>query len=211
MEPTTILDKIITGQVIEEQDEQIITLLKEYADGLTNITTERPKAKLIITLTFRFPKDKAKLIDVLKQKKEEPTQEKEKSKAKDKIVTNLDPQRLHILVPKEMSCWEAIEILKKYGEIDFYDFVEMDKRPPKIFAIYVRYCTQEAADQAKKSTAFLKEVRLGTKWILKDLYANLPREYKCLYCHHKVTLSRKECHDEVCLGQQLEQRRKQTS
>ncbi|KAL7305861.1 hypothetical protein TKK_0002097 [Trichogramma kaykai] len=47
MEPTTILDKISNNkliliyEVIEEPDEQIITLLKEYADGLTNITTER--------------------------------------------------------------------------------------------------------------------------------------------------------------------------
>ncbi|CAB0044400.1 unnamed protein product [Trichogramma brassicae] len=211
MEPTTILDKITDNTLIliyevgKEQDEQIIALLREYADGLTRILTERPKTKLIVTLTFRSEMEKEKLTNILQQRTQKKTQKKE-PEAKGKTILNQDPQRLHILVPRTMPCKEAIDILKEYGEIDFYDIIEMDKRPPKVYAMYVRYCTQKAADQARKTTAFTKEIRPAPRWVPRNQYRLLPREYVCLYCHHKATLCRKESHDEICSGQQPQER-----
>ncbi|CAB0040673.1 unnamed protein product [Trichogramma brassicae] len=105
-----------------------------------------------------------------------------------------------------MPCKEAIDILKEYGVIDFYDIIEMDKRPPKVYAMYMRYCTQKAADQARKTTAFTKEIRPAPRWVPRNQYRFLPRKYVCLYCHHKATLCRKESHDEICSGQQPQER-----
>ncbi|CAB0043278.1 unnamed protein product [Trichogramma brassicae] len=149
--------------------------------------------------------EKEKLTNILQQRTQKKTQKKE-PEAKGKTILNQDPQRLHILVPRTMPCKEAIDILKEYGEIDFYDIIEMDKRPPKVYAMYVRYCTQKAADQARKTTAFTKEIRPAPRWVPRNQYRFLPREYVCLYCHHKATLCRKESHDEICSGQQPQER-----
>ncbi|CAB0038648.1 unnamed protein product [Trichogramma brassicae] len=155
---------ILIYEVGKEQDEQIIALLTEYANGVTRILTERPKTKLIVTITFRSAMEKAGLTNILQQRTQKKTQKKE-PEAKGKTIQNQDPQRLHILVPRTMPCNEAIEILKEYGEIDFYDIIEMDKRPPKVYAMYVRYCTQKVADQARKTTAFTKEIRPAPRWV----------------------------------------------
>lgn len=113
----------------------------------------------------------------------------------DPQIYQIDPQRLHFLVPLGKNLTDVVEELLKLGSVDYINFKAMDQKTPPKYMGFVRFTTIEAVERA---THALEKVYGPRSCAYARKYDQSPYFKRCEECNHVITSHREGDHLTIC-------------